>query len=143
VQATDFGGARVTGIADPTSHQDAATKAYVDATAFEMAGGGLPGQAGSAGQLLATDGLNASWGPIKLQSTLTTGLLFSLTSNGDRLGGFYSSSTTGEVGFVNSGGMTRFKTSPSGRAYLSSDDLPAVFNEIATQDLVIAYAVSL
>lgn len=41
--------------ASPT---EAATKAYVDATAFSS---GLPGQTGNAGKFVTTDGTNASW----------------------------------------------------------------------------------
>lgn len=68
VQATDFGGAtltgvaRVAGLAVPSANSDAATKKYVDDTAFAMVGGALPGQAGNAGKFLSTDGVAASWG---------------------------------------------------------------------------------
>jgi hypothetical protein len=62
VQGSDFGGSRITGVGNPTSSGDAATKAYVDATAFTAAGGNLPGQAGNAGKILVTDGSTASWG---------------------------------------------------------------------------------
>jgi hypothetical protein len=143
VQGGDFGGTRVTGVADPASSQDAATKAYVDATAFAMTGGALPGQSGSTDRLLATDGASASWGPIKVQSTATTGLVFPLTSGGARLGGICASAVTGEVGLINASGAYRLKTTPDGRAYLASDFTPSALSEIATQDLAIAYAVSL
>ncbi len=59
--ATDFGGAQINGVADPTSPQMVATKAYVDAQAFSAAGGSLPGQSGSAGKTLITNGVNALW----------------------------------------------------------------------------------
>lgn len=36
-------------------------KAYVDATAFTMAAGGLPGQSGPAGRALTTDGVSPAW----------------------------------------------------------------------------------
>jgi hypothetical protein len=67
VQGTDFGGAilanvgQVNGLAAPTANNQAATKKYVDDTAFSAAAGNLPGQSGSAGKFLTTDGATASW----------------------------------------------------------------------------------
>jgi hypothetical protein len=61
VQPTDYGAQRVTSVANPTSDQDAATKKYVDDTAFSAAGGTLPGQTGNAGKYITTDGAVASW----------------------------------------------------------------------------------
>jgi len=67
VQGTDFAGAtltgvtRVAGLSAPSANSDAATKKYVDDTAFAMAGGALPGQAGNAGKVLKTDGSAAGW----------------------------------------------------------------------------------
>jgi hypothetical protein len=58
---TDFGGVKITSLADPTNPQDGATKAYVDAVAFNMAAGALPGQAGSTGKFLSTNGVTALW----------------------------------------------------------------------------------
>lgn len=63
LQPTDFGGQRVTNLAAPTANQDAATKKYVDDTAFAASAGNLPGQAGNAGKVLTTDGTVASWAP--------------------------------------------------------------------------------
>lgn len=65
VQSVDFGSQRVTNVGSPTSPADAATKAYVDATAFDMAAGALPGQLGNAGKFLKTDGTAASWQQIE------------------------------------------------------------------------------
>lgn len=60
-QGTDFGGSKLTTVADPTNPQDVATKAYADALAFTANAGILPGQVGSAGQFLTTNGTNALW----------------------------------------------------------------------------------
>jgi len=61
VQATDFAGQRLTGLGEPAGPQDAATRAYVDATAFASNAGVLPGQAGNAGGFLVTDGTTPAW----------------------------------------------------------------------------------
>jgi hypothetical protein len=63
-QGTEFSGQQLTGLADPTSPQMAATKAYADQLAFTANAGILPGQAGNAGRFIKTDGVNASWQPI-------------------------------------------------------------------------------
>jgi hypothetical protein len=61
VQGADFAGQRITGVGDPGAAQDAATKGYVDATAFAGMSGTFPGQAGNAGKALKTDGATPSW----------------------------------------------------------------------------------
>jgi len=67
VQPAEFGGATLTGVAQisglspPTSSGQVATKGYVDATAFNMAAGSLPGQAGNVGKFLTTNGSAALW----------------------------------------------------------------------------------
>ncbi|MDB5476487.1 MAG: hypothetical protein JWP49_1998 [Phenylobacterium sp.] len=61
VQGADFAGQRITSVADPTGPQDAATKTYVDATAFAGMTGTFPGQGGNAGKVLKTDGTTPSW----------------------------------------------------------------------------------
>lgn len=57
VRYTDFGGARLTSVGNPSENDDAATKAYVDAQAFSAA---LPSGA-SAGEVVQYDGTNAGW----------------------------------------------------------------------------------
>lgn len=61
VRATEFGGARLSGVGDPLGPQDAATKAYVDAQVFASFSGALPGQAGNAGGVLRTNGTSPAW----------------------------------------------------------------------------------
>lgn len=62
VRTTDLAGSRLQNVGVPTAATDAATRLYVDQTAFQMAAGNLPGQAGNAGKALVTDGTNISWG---------------------------------------------------------------------------------
>lgn len=59
---TDMGGQRLKNLGAPTAATDAATRKYVDDTAFTAAGGNLPGQAGNEGKFLQTDGTIAGWG---------------------------------------------------------------------------------
>lgn len=61
LRSTDFGSLRLTSVADPISDQDVATKRYVDSAAFSAAAGNLPGQTGSSGKFLTTDGTVAAW----------------------------------------------------------------------------------
>lgn len=62
MRSTDLGGARLLNVGAPVANTDAATKKYVDDTAFQMAAGNLPGQSGNAGKALVTDGTSLSWG---------------------------------------------------------------------------------
>lgn len=143
VQGSDFGGQRLTGVADPGAAQDAATKAYVDATAFAMAGGSLPGQAGSAGKFLATDGANALWAPLKYSATPTTNAMTLMANDGvSSLGGLYASAG-GDSGIINAFGTCRLKTTAAGDAYLASDANPSVFNKLAVEAVAIAFAIAL
>jgi hypothetical protein len=69
---TNFGGVTLTNLGSPSAATDAATKGYVDATAFAMAAGSLPGQGGNAGKSLITNGTAVSWGiPTLTTSDLT------------------------------------------------------------------------
>jgi hypothetical protein len=61
VISNDFGGLRLRAVGAPQVDTDAATKKYVDDTAFGTAAGSLPGQTGNAGKFLTTDGTLASW----------------------------------------------------------------------------------
>lgn len=60
----DMGGFKITNLGAPAASTDAATKAYVDATAFNMAAGSLPGQTGNANRFLFTNGSAASWASV-------------------------------------------------------------------------------
>lgn len=66
--ALSLAGQRITDLAAPTAADHAATRGYVDATAFAMADGALPGQAGQAGRFLVTDGTAAAWADLPLAS---------------------------------------------------------------------------
>jgi len=59
--STDFGGSRITNVGSPTAASDAATKDYVDDTAFAGMTGTFPGQTGNAGKFLGTDGTTPAW----------------------------------------------------------------------------------
>jgi hypothetical protein len=80
VQGADFAGQRITSVADPGAAQDAATKAYVDATAFAGMSGTFPGQGGNAGKFIKTDGTNPSWQGLSM-ADLTDLLTYSTTRN--------------------------------------------------------------
>lgn len=59
--ALDMGSHKITSITDPTSPQDACTKAYADALAFGSFAGTFPAQVGNAGKFTQTDGSAVSW----------------------------------------------------------------------------------
>lgn len=64
--STDFMGNRITNVGTPTASADAATKNYVDTTAWNLNTGILPGQGGNAGNFLTTNGSVASWAAIQV-----------------------------------------------------------------------------
>jgi hypothetical protein len=66
VQGSDFGGVEVTGVANPTAAQSAATKAYVDAIAWAVNAGILPGQGGNSGKWLRTIAGAPVWDEIEV-----------------------------------------------------------------------------
>lgn len=63
VRQTDMGGFRLTSLGTPSSNDDAATKKYVDDTAFAAASGSFPGLTGNAGRALvvANDESGPQW----------------------------------------------------------------------------------
>lgn len=64
--STDFLGNRITKVGTPTASADAATKSYVDTTAWNLNTGILPGQGGNAGNFLTTNGSVSSWAAIQV-----------------------------------------------------------------------------
>lgn len=64
--STDFMGNRITNVGTPIASADAATKLYVDNTAFNANAGILPGQGGNAGNFLTTNGSVANWAQIQV-----------------------------------------------------------------------------
>lgn len=65
-------GAILSNLTAPVANTDAATKLYVDNTAFSSA---LPGQAGNAGKFITTDGTNASWSDIQAATETVAGVI--------------------------------------------------------------------
>jgi hypothetical protein len=63
-QGTEFGGQQITGVADPTSAQMAATMGYVTSQIMGAMSGSFPGQAGAGGSALFTNGATPFWKPI-------------------------------------------------------------------------------
>lgn len=110
VQPTDFGGAtltsvtRVTGLSTPSANSDAATKKYVDDTAFAAQSGILPGQTGNADKVLGTDGSVAGWVyAVKAASGLATMSDYTLTVSAAAASDVRAGSDTGKAATV--GGM--------------------------------------
>ena len=146
--STDYGGARISGLSDPSAAQDAATKAYVDASSFAAAAGNLPGQLSQAGKFLTTNGANASWGSawspanmhVSPNADAVSGTLQMATSGDVGLGGLRGG-TDGSVNLINSAGGNRLATGVDGSVTARSD--AGVSNLLATQAFAIASAVAL
>lgn len=83
IQSADFAGRQITNIAAPTSNLHAATKKYVDDTAFSSMSGTFPGQVGNAGKFLTTDGTTPSWAVVTAAASRKTANYTAVT--GDRL----------------------------------------------------------
>jgi hypothetical protein len=71
--ALAFNAQRLTDIGAPAAATDAATRKYVDDTAFSISAGSLPGQAGNAGKYLTTDGSTAGWASVTSAVTSVNG----------------------------------------------------------------------
>lgn len=76
---TEFGGKTLTNLGAPSSNADAATKKYVDDTAFNAVD--LPAQTGNAGKFLQTNGTSASWQEATFPFTLTSGDITAVEGN--------------------------------------------------------------
>jgi len=63
-QGTEFGGQQITGLADPSAPQMAATMGYVTSQIMGAMAGSFPGQAGAGGSALFTNGVTPFWKPI-------------------------------------------------------------------------------
>lgn len=73
-----FRGTMLRNQSDPSKPGDVATKRYVDAQAFAGQSGNLPGQNGSAGKYLQTNGSTASWQIVDTTTAQSLALVFSL-----------------------------------------------------------------
>lgn len=140
VQFTDMGGSRLTGLADPSDAQDAATRGYVDSLAF--GGAELPGQAGNAGKFLTTNGFTASWGDLGLSTfrSGTSGAIYAKNSGGTLLGGI-AATNSGLLQIINSAGNRRIQSDPDGTVTAYSDGGSA--SVLATQNYALGLAVAM
>lgn len=144
VFSRNMDGQRLTNLGSPTSPTDAATKKYVDDTAFALNAGQLPGQIGSAGLFLKTDGTVASWAA----PTIGNAALFesnavsfwTLRAGGSQVVGLYGG-TDGGLGLINVSSQWRFKTYADGTGYLVTD-AGVTFN-IVTSNTISTYTAPL
>lgn len=141
VQPSDMRSQRLTNVGAPTSSLDAATKKYVDDTAFSAAGGTLPGQTGNAGKLLKTDGATAGWGIAEGTQDATSGELRLLASDQSTVLGGMKSDTSGNVKLVNSSGVDRLISAADGSVTAKSD--AGASNVLATQAFAVAMALAI
>ncbi len=123
VQSNDFGGAKLSNLGTPTANFDAATKKYVDDTAFSSTTT-LPGQPGNSGKFLTTNGAVAFWGD-SVSPFLTKTATY-LAIHGDRIyadttGGAFTitlpaAPLEGDVIFIADGGVTPVSAGWGGNA---------------------------
>jgi hypothetical protein len=91
--ALAFNGQRLTDIAAPAASTDAATRQYVDDTAFSVTAGSLPGQTGNAGKFLTTDGTTPGWAAVTSAVTSVNGATGVVTVTAASLGAATTSHT--------------------------------------------------
>ncbi|CAB4157943.1 hypothetical protein UFOVP679_58 [uncultured Caudovirales phage] len=106
-------GAKLTNLGAPTTDTDAATKKYVDDTAFSSSTT-LPGQTGNAGKFVTTNGTTASWAdaipPLVVKTTTYTAVardrLLADTTGGAFTITLPASPASGDEVFIADGGVT-------------------------------------
>jgi hypothetical protein len=142
VQATDFANASLTSVASmtglslPTTDTQAASKKYVDDTAFAMTGGSLPGQAGKSGYALTTNGAVANWGNSFTGWTLTTPIISAPTiTGGATLSGTLSGGLTLTGGMTLSDGLTFTGSTKQNVSAMASLDIDVSAGEWFTKSI--------
>jgi hypothetical protein len=91
--ALAFNAQRLTDIGAPAAATDAATRKYVDDTAFSISAGSLPGQTGNAGKYLTTDGSTAGWASVTSAVTSVNGQTGVVTLTAAHVGAVPSGTT--------------------------------------------------
>lgn len=144
VFSRNMDGQRLTNLGSPTSATDAATKKYVDDTAFALNAGQLPGQIGSGGLFLTTNGSVASWAPVAIGNTVlfesNAVSFFALQAGGQRVVGLYGG-TDGGLGLINTNSQWRLKTFADGTAFTVTD--AGASYSIVTSNTVSSYTAPL
>lgn len=124
--STDFMGNRITNVGTPTASADAATKSYVDTTAWNLNTGILPGQGGNAGNFLTTNGSVASWAAIQVANvTGAAPINAPAFTGGVTVGG----------GFTVSGGVTQTGGSVSNVTAIAALDIDFSANDAQTKSI--------